>query len=113
MEPDKYYRISGEKYFISNGMNADYLTVAIRTKKGDKKFSSLSFILIDVNEINNGDNKVYGRIYKSKMKTQGWWLGNTTYLVFKNIRVPKANIIGQANKGFVVLHFCDHYLMFD
>ena len=52
-------------------MNADYLTVAIRTKKGDKKFSSLSFILIDVNEINNGDKKVYGTIYKSKMRTQG------------------------------------------
>lgn len=101
LEPDKYYRINGEKYFISNGMNADYLTVAIRTKKGDKKFSSLSFILIDVNEINNGDKKIYGRIYKSKMKTQGWWLGNTTYLVFKNIRVPKVNIIGEANKGFI------------
>ena len=101
LEPDKYYRIDGEKYFISNGMDADYITVAIRTKKDDKKFSSLSFILIDVNEINNGDKKVYGRIYKSKMRTQGWWLGNTTYLVFKNIRVPKVNVIGETNKGFI------------
>eukprot|EP01084_Bolivina_argentea_P164454 285922_1 len=100
-EPDKYYRINGEKYFISNGMNADYITLAIRTDRNNRKFTSLSFILVDVNAINNGDKKTMGRIYKSKIKTQGWWLGNTTYLVFKNIRVPKTYIIGQVNQGFV------------
>ena len=99
-EPNKYYRINGEKYFISNGMNADYITLAIRTSKS-MKFSSLSFILIDVNAINDGNRKQMGRIYRSKMKTQGWWLGGTTYLVFKNVRVPKAYIIGEAGKGFI------------
>jgi len=104
-EPDRYYRINGEKYFISNGYNADYITLAIRdgnkSKSEREKFTSLSFILIDVHQINGGDAATMGRIYKSKMKTQGWWLGNTTYLVFKNVRVPKSHIIGEANKGFV------------
>eukprot|EP00485_Elphidium_margaritaceum_P011384 CAMPEP_0202705932 /NCGR_PEP_ID=MMETSP1385-20130828/18433_1 /ASSEMBLY_ACC=CAM_ASM_000861 /TAXON_ID=933848 /ORGANISM="Elphidium margaritaceum" /LENGTH=262 /DNA_ID=CAMNT_0049364291 /DNA_START=30 /DNA_END=815 /DNA_ORIENTATION=- len=100
-EPHKYYRVNGEKYFISNGINADYLTVAIRTNRDNKKLSALSFILIDVNKVNGGDATQMGRIYRSKMKTQGWWLGNTTYIVFKNVRVPKTYIIGAENKGFV------------
>ena len=77
-EPDLYYRINGEKYFISNGMKANYVTLAIRTDRDSKKFSALSFILVDVDAINGGSKKEMGRIYKSKMKTQGWWLGNTT-----------------------------------
>ena len=102
LEPNNYYRINGEKYFISNGINADYITLAIRIKNNNKN-NKLSFILIDVNKINNSNKKEnMGRIYKSKMKTQGWWLGNTSYLIFKNVKINKNMIIGNnINKGFI------------
>jgi len=35
-----------------------------------------------------------------RMKTQGWWASNTTYIEFDNVRVPIANLIGEEGEGF-------------
>lgn len=42
-------------------------------------------------------------VYCSKMKTQGWWSSNTAYVTFKNVRVPKSNLISLENKGWSVI----------
>ena len=98
----EYYLVNGEKYFISNGLNANYLTVAVRTLKTETEterntknsMKSLSFLLIDLNETKKG-------VFRSKMKTQGWWLGDTSYIIFRNAKVPKKYVIGERNKGFI------------
>ena len=102
---DQYYIVNGEKYFISNGINADYITCAVRIIKNDNDarntgIKSLAFILIDVNQIMNSNGKL-GYIYRSKMKTQGWKCGNTTYIIFKNCKISRDNIIGSESNGFV------------
>eukprot|EP01083_Nonionella_stella_P290841 989622_1 len=48
-------------------------------------------------------------IYFSRMKTQGWWSSNTAYVTFKDVRVPKSNLISEENKGWnVVMNNFNH-----
>lgn len=30
----------------------------------------------------------------------GWWISNTAYVVFENVKVPVKNLIGKENDGF-------------
>ena len=50
-----------------------------------------------------------GKIIRSRMKTQGWWASNTAHLIFKNVRVSKKNVIGEINKGWlIIMHNFNH-----
>merc|ERR1719191_1184985 len=39
-------------------------------------------------------------ITTQKMECMGVWPSGTTYITFKNVKVPKVNIIGKLNEGF-------------
>lgn len=44
-----------------------------------------------------------------RQKTQGWWISNTAYLTFDNVKVPVRNLIGEENKGFKsIMHNFNH-----
>jgi acyl-CoA dehydrogenase len=36
-------------------------------------------------------------------RKQGWWASDTATLYFDNVRVPVANLIGEENRGFLVI----------
>jgi len=84
------YIVNGEKYFITSGMKSEYFVVAVRT--GKPGFMGVSLLLIESDSPG---------IIKQRMKTMGWWSSNTAYLIFKNVVVPKKNLIGPKNFGFV------------
>merc|ERR1711976_1058700 len=84
------YLLNGEKIYISNGMDADYLTVASRT--GGKGQRGISLFLVDRMESSG--------IITSSLKTMGWRGSGTAVIIFKNVRVPSINIIGHENQGF-------------
>ena len=89
-----HYVVNGEKTFITSGMRADYLTVAVRT--GGEGASGVSLLLID------GDTPGLSR---TKLKKMGWWASDTATLHFDDCRVPCENLIGEEGEGFkLIMH---------
>ena len=81
--------ISGDKTFITSGMRADWITLAVRT--GGPGAAGVSLIAVP------GDTPGLSRTALSKM---GWWCSDTAQLHFQDCRVPADHLIGAENTGF-------------
>jgi acyl-CoA dehydrogenase len=81
--------IDGEKTFITSGVRADWLTVAVRT--GGPGASGISLIAVP------GDAPGLERTSLAKM---GWWCSDTARLSFSGCRVPVDHLIGDEGTGF-------------
>lgn len=94
-EDGKHYIVNGEKKWITNGIWADYFTVAVRT--GKPGMNGISVLLIE---------REAGGVSTRKMDCQGVWSSGTTYVTFEDVKVPVENLIGKENQGFkgVFLH---------
>jgi len=89
-----HYVVTGEKTFITSGMRADYLTVAVRT--GGDGAGGVSLLLVE------GDTPGLSR---TKLKKMGWWASDTATLFFDDCRVPAENLIGEEGQGFkLIMH---------
>lgn len=86
-----HYIVNGEKVFITSGMRADFITVAVRTDPANKGPGGISALLVD------GDTP---GLTRTKLDKMGWWASDTAHLRFDNCRVPVANLVGEENKGF-------------
>lgn len=95
------YVVKGEKTFITSGMRADYVTVAVRT--GGPGMGGISLLLVE------SGAPGFSRTPLTKM---GWWASDTATLYFDDCRVPAANLIGEENQGFlgIMLNFNDERL---
>jgi acyl-CoA dehydrogenase len=85
------YVINGSKTFITNGVMADFITLAVKT---DRKagHNGISFIVVDTN--------TPGFKISKKLDKLGWRASDTAELCFENMRVPRNNLVGQEGKGF-------------
>lgn len=83
------YVVNGQKTFITSGLRADYITVAVRT--GGPGRDGLSLIVIE------GDAPGFTR---SGLKKMGWWASDTATLYFDDCRVPAGNLLGKEGRGF-------------
>jgi acyl-CoA dehydrogenase len=90
----EHYVVNGEKTFITSGVRADYLTVAVRTDPAAKGAAGLSLLLIE------GDTPGLTRSPLAKM---GWWSSDTAHLRFEDCRVPVGNLIGPEGAGFLAI----------
>ncbi|MEO8526858.1 MAG: acyl-CoA dehydrogenase family protein [Caldimonas sp.] len=81
--------IDGEKAFITSGVRADWITLAVRT--GAKGAAGISLIAVP------GDAPGLERTPLAKM---GWWCSDTAQLRFASCRVPSDHLIGEENTGF-------------
>ena len=84
-----HYVIDGEKTFITSGLRADWITVAVRT--GNPGAAGISLLAVP------GDAPGLTRTPLHKM---GWWCSDTAQLHFSAVRVSAANLIGAENTGF-------------
>jgi acyl-CoA dehydrogenase len=89
-----HYVVNGEKTFITSGMRADFLTVAVRTDPAAKGAAGLSLLVID------GDTPGLTRTPLAKM---GWWSSDTAHLHFADCRVPAGNLVGAEGAGFLAI----------
>jgi acyl-CoA dehydrogenase len=85
------YVVDGEKTFITSGVRADFLTVAVRTDPASKGPGGVSLLLVE------GDRKGLERTALAKT---GWWASDTAHLRLDAVRVPAANLIGDEGAGF-------------
>jgi len=87
----KYYIVNGEKKWITNGVFADYFTVAVRT--GGPGMGGISLLLIE---------RDMPGVKTRQMLCSGVWASGTSYITFEDVKVPKSNLIGKENGGFKV-----------
>ena len=86
---DGHWLINGDKTFITSGMRADWITLAVRT--GGPGAAGISLIAVP------GDVPGLTRTPLAKM---GWWCSDTAQLHFEGVRVPADHLIGAENAGF-------------
>jgi acyl-CoA dehydrogenase len=88
-----HYIVNGSKTFITSGIRADQLTAAVRT--GGPGHGGISLLVIE--------RDTPGYSTSPPLKKTGWWASDTAEIYFDNCRVPKANLIGEENKGFYLI----------
>ena len=89
-----HYLLNGSKTFITTGWHADVVIVVAKTDPGaGAKGTSLLLVERGMRGFEKGK-----RLKKVGMKAQ-----DTSELFFDNVEVPKSNLLGEMNRGFVYL----------
>jgi acyl-CoA dehydrogenase len=81
--------LNGTKMFITNGVHANLYFVAAKT--GPAKRDMSMFIV---------EQGTPGFSVGRALKKTGWLSSDTAELVFDNVRVPAANLLGEEGRGF-------------
>lgn len=90
----EHYILNGSKTFITNGQLADLVIVVAKTNPdGGSKSSSLLLVETGMEGFVKGQN-----LHKIGMKAQ-----DTSELFFQDVKVPKANLLGEEGMGFIYL----------
>ncbi|MDT0159062.1 MULTISPECIES: acyl-CoA dehydrogenase family protein [unclassified Bacillus (in: firmicutes)] len=88
-----YYRLNGQKTFITNGMHADLVIVACKTDThAVPKHKGISLLAVE----RGCEGFSRGR----KLDKIGLHCQDTAELIFEDCLVPKENLIGEEGKGF-------------
>jgi acyl-CoA dehydrogenase len=97
-----HYVVNGSKTFITSGLRADLVTVAVRT--GEPGLNGVSLLVVEAGTPG---------FTRSKLEKMGWWCSDTATLYFDECRVPVANRIGPENAGFmaIMLNFNNERIM--
>jgi alkylation response protein AidB-like acyl-CoA dehydrogenase len=94
VEQDDHWVLNGSKTYISNGINADLIVVAAKTDP-DNNPHHMTLFLVErgMAGFERGRN-----LDKMGMKAQ-----DTAELFFNDVKVPKANVLGEPGQGFIYL----------
>jgi alkylation response protein AidB-like acyl-CoA dehydrogenase len=85
--------VNGAKTFITNGINADLVVVAVRT--GPDRHKGLSLLVVE--------RGMKGFERGRKLDKMGLHAQDTAELSFTDVRVPGANLLGAEGDGFLGL----------
>lgn len=83
------YVVNGEKTFITSGVRADYITLAVRT--GGPGLGGISLLLVEMDRPG---------ITRHALAKMGWHSSDTATIHFSDVEVPAENLIGPENGGF-------------
>ncbi|XP_050433378.1 isovaleryl-CoA dehydrogenase, mitochondrial [Adelges cooleyi] len=90
-----HYILNGNKFWITNGPDADVLVVYARTDQKAKKQHGISAFIIE--------KSFEGFSTGPKLDKLGMRGSNTAELIFQDCKVPVENLLGEENKGVYVL----------
>ena len=89
-----HFVLNGSKTFITNGFHADLVIVVAKTNP-DAGAKGTSLLLVERGMPGFEKGR---RLKKVGMKAQ-----DTSELFFDNVKVPKSNLLGDLNRGFIYL----------
>ncbi|WP_205042239.1 acyl-CoA dehydrogenase family protein [Rhodoligotrophos defluvii] len=90
------YVVRGTKLFITNGPIADLVLVYARTDPTMGRSKGISALIV---EKESGGFRV-----AQKLDKMGFRGSPTGELVFEDCRVPAANLLGEENRGHIIMH---------
>ncbi|EQB98882.1 acyl-CoA dehydrogenase family protein [Photorhabdus temperata] len=85
-----HYLVNGRKAYITNGINADLVLVAVRTAEAQSG-QGTSLLVIERDTVGFTRGPLLRKI--------GWHASDTADLCFSNCEVPASNLIGRENMG--------------
>jgi acyl-CoA dehydrogenase len=88
-----HYIVQGEKTFITSGLRADWLTVAVRTD-AQRGAGGISMLLIPA---------ASAGINRTKLDKMGWWCSDTAHIRLDAVRVPARYLLGDEGAGFKII----------
>ena len=89
-----YYRLNGNKYWITNGPDASVLVVYAKTDMDAGSKGITAFII---------EKEMVGFSTSQHFDKLGMRGSNTAELIFENVEVPFENVLGEEGKGVNVL----------
>ena len=84
------YVVNGAKTYITGGMEADYITLAVRT--GSSGPSGITLLCVE---------KDTPGLECTELHKTGWWCSDTATLTFDDCHVPTTHVLGRENEGFM------------
>ena len=86
--------VNGAKTFITNGVRADFLVCAVRTRP-EGGHAGISFLILE--------RDMPGYEVSRKLEKMGWHASDTGELAFTDIEVPDENLLGGVDEGFKLI----------
>lgn len=91
VEQGDHWVLNGSKVFISNGINSDVIVVAAKTDPENNPHHMTLFIV---------ERGMEGFERGRNLEKMGLKAQDTAELFFNDVKVPKANVLGEPGKGF-------------
>ncbi len=86
---DGGFLVNGEKAYITNGVRADFIVTAVKTKQ-EGGHHGISFLIVDRGE----------GVTSSKLRKLGWAASDTATIAYEDVFVPAQNLLGELHEGF-------------
>jgi acyl-CoA dehydrogenase len=86
--------VNGSKTFITNGVRADFLVCAVRTRP-EGGHGGISFLILE--------RDMPGYEVTRKLEKMGWRSSDTGELSFTDVEVPDENLLGGEHEGFKLI----------
>jgi alkylation response protein AidB-like acyl-CoA dehydrogenase len=89
------YVLDGEKYWIGNGVEADWVTVYARTGDHDDRYSNHSLFIVPTDAA--------GYEAEHVPEKMGMRASKQAHVTFDAVRIPEENLVGPEHMGFSML----------
>jgi citronellyl-CoA dehydrogenase len=86
------YVINGQKMWISNGIQADWMCMLVNTGEEDGPHRNKSLIVVPLNAKG---------VTRHKLEKLGLHSSDTAQIFFDDVRVPVHHLIGEEGRGFI------------